>query len=393
MAGRPELERLLAGRPGGSRWALVHVHGTLTVNLALGWEAGNAFISANAESLAAIVGTSGQVTHLGGPDFAIVPVADGRAVVEELANRCRSELPGTVEIDGRSCETNATVTVAVVPENGTDPLWSANREHQAEVSLETKQLIRQAFAGHRDLASLASEVAERCVSEFGNAACEVQLGDATAQRGVSRASTEANSFDVEIDGRRLGVVRWWPAGGQLPAGQSMLRTIADELGIAASRLVAAEDAHTDPLTGALNRRGLDFRTRQLALPYAVAMVELDDLKKFNDTWGHAAGDEALIHLCRALEAGRVTEIVARWGGDEFVVVFRDADAVEVAGRLNRLLDQVQADDVLRHHRVRFSAGVADGTGDLSGDIETADAAMYEAKRAGKARVHIATGLG
>jgi diguanylate cyclase (GGDEF)-like protein len=111
---------------------------------------------------------------------------------------------------------------------------------------------------------------------------------------------------------------------------------------------------------------------------AVAMIDLDDLKSTNDSLGHAAGDGELVALARHLSAGiRSGDAVARWGGDEFVVVLRSGGDAGVS-----VVDRLRATSP-----ARFSAGIAVHRAGAGPDtLAAADAALLAAKRAGGSRV-------
>jgi diguanylate cyclase len=161
-------------------------------------------------------------------------------------------------------------------------------------------------------------------------------------------------------------------------------------------------ARTDPLTGFCNRRGMNeivareiARARRSREPFSIGIIDIDHFKKINDQYGHAIGDAALIHLAAIAKAGlRETDAICRFGGEEFVLVLPCAGAQGahfVVDRLRRMTENTPL--VLENQKVtmRFSAGVAELIPNESADalVQRADAALYQAKRAGRNRVEIA----
>ncbi len=155
----------------------------------------------------------------------------------------------------------------------------------------------------------------------------------------------------------------------------------------------------DPLTHALNRRGLEeafrvenARSQRYGLPMSLAVIDLDDFKKLNDTQGHLAGDRALVHLLTVIQAAlRPTDVVARIGGEEFAILYSSTDLTEAVAATERALAELvarpfQHDNFLQP--LSFSGGVTSWvpTEPLEALLERADDAMYKAKRAGKHRV-------
>lgn len=162
--------------------------------------------------------------------------------------------------------------------------------------------------------------------------------------------------------------------------------------------VSAQARH-DPLTGALNRKGLDeavdrevSNVRRKDTPLCVALLDIDNFKKLNDSLGHSTGDGALTHLATvARECMRPQDTLARYGGEEFVILLPDTPldkGIEAMTRLQRELTKkfflAGSEKIL----ITFSAGVAQLDKDEKGAdaIKRADQAMYLAKRAGKNRV-------
>jgi diguanylate cyclase (GGDEF)-like protein len=148
-------------------------------------------------------------------------------------------------------------------------------------------------------------------------------------------------------------------------------------------------AHTDALTGLPNlrawnaglRRGLRIAGRT-GHPLCLAVLDVDDFKAINDREGHAGGDEVL-KAATAVWQGvlRADDILARVGGDEFAILLADCDARQAAALLDRLR-------VATHRAVSCSVGLAqwDGSESASSLLRRADAALYDAKHAGRDRI-------
>ena len=155
----------------------------------------------------------------------------------------------------------------------------------------------------------------------------------------------------------------------------------------------------DPLTQAMNRRGLEeafrietARATRYESPLVLGMLDLDDFKKLNDSLGHIAGDRALVHLAQVMKATlRPTDLLARLGGEEFAVLFPATDADEATAATERLQRELARSNFTfegQRALLAFSAGVATWhrAETLEELIRRADAALYAAKRAGKNRV-------
>jgi diguanylate cyclase len=158
-------------------------------------------------------------------------------------------------------------------------------------------------------------------------------------------------------------------------------------------------ARHDPLTDALNRKGLDealareiAHVRRQDAPLSVCLLDIDNFKKLNDRLGHEAGDGALVHLAKvARSCMRPCDTLARYGGEEFVILMPETpleSGIEAMTRLQRELTKAFFLAGKEKILITFSAGVAQLTTDESGAdaIKRADQAMYLAKRAGKNRV-------
>jgi diguanylate cyclase (GGDEF)-like protein len=205
----------------------------------------------------------------------------------------------------------------------------------------------------------------------------------------------------------LGIAGLWMGLALLGLYRKTVRLI--RAGIQAEQTITQLSLR-DPLTGLANRRFLHENERQLiaaakrsAKQLAVMVVDLDDFKAVNDTHGHAAGDEVLVASARRMQQLlRESDVVARFGGDEFVIVMSQVDdaaaAREVASRVVNSLRQPVPLAAGGTARVGASVGIAmccAGEETLSGLLNEADAALYAAKRDGKSTYREAdlSGLG
>jgi diguanylate cyclase (GGDEF)-like protein len=148
-------------------------------------------------------------------------------------------------------------------------------------------------------------------------------------------------------------------------------------------------AQHDPLTGAANRRAWDRtlpvemdRARRAGAPLAVALLDLDHFKRFNDQYGHQAGDQLLKSATAAWQALlRPSDLLARYGGEEFAVLL----PTTTLGQATEIVDRLRVATPLAQ---TFSAGVALWHGDETSDqtVARADKALYQAKQAGRNQV-------
>ena len=160
-----------------------------------------------------------------------------------------------------------------------------------------------------------------------------------------------------------------------------------------------EQATTDGLTGLANhrtlRRALDrelARSRRSRQPVSIVFVEVDGFKKINDEFGHLHGDQILRAVATVLRHScRETDFVARFGGDEFVLLLPQTELTNAARVAERVRQGVAEIQRVESTRVTASLGIATCLGNgTSGDalLEAADRAMYQAKRAGGDRVDV-----
>jgi diguanylate cyclase (GGDEF)-like protein len=180
--------------------------------------------------------------------------------------------------------------------------------------------------------------------------------------------------------------------------------VADRLRAQRLALTEAERrAQTDPLTGVLNRRSLIerldaacARARARGLPIALLFIDLDHFKEINDSFGHQAGDACLRAIIDPIHAElRQSDVIGRYGGEEFVVILSSADAAAASPIAHRILERVAGVRVGGFGEpicLTCSIGIAaSDTLGVWGEhlIARADAALYEAKRLGRNQVQMA----
>lgn len=175
-------------------------------------------------------------------------------------------------------------------------------------------------------------------------------------------------------------------------GQVRLNSIKAELGKLQTNWAIAI-SRQDPLTGALNVRGMEDVEKTLETPYALAFVDIDNLKEINRVHGENwdAGNRALHALKDLLEGVSPTGIVARWGGDEFLLCLPGYTAVQAGEVLNTILEHPENLLSIGDITVTFSGGVAmvHSKEDHAHAMQRAQQCAQDAKNSGRARVLVA----
>ena len=300
------------------------------------------------------------------------------------------------------------------------------------------QRIGEAFASGLDREALLEIVVETtvgaCNAEYGlialsgHVGAEAQAGEATdaMQEAGLAAEEEAlrarDVVDAQRDGAQamssplsrmgrpeetLGAMTVARTGSPFaPEEHDVFRYLVGQASASVENVslheMVSQQALTDELTGLANNRALrDWLAREAARAerfghdLSLLMLDIDDFKRVNDTYGHLQGDSVLRMVGEILESeARAVDRPARYGGEEFVVALPETDTEGAAGLADRIRSRIAAADVPRVDgdgaiRVTASVGVASipaTARDVQELIAVADAALYEAKRAGKDRV-------
>lgn len=144
-----------------------------------------------------------------------------------------------------------------------------------------------------------------------------------------------------------------------------------------------KELYTDALTGAYNRRYYEDKLRNKMLPAGVAMIDLDDFKVYNDTFGHNAGDQALDTVVQVIRRHiRKTDMLVRYGGDEFLLVMPGIIEDIFDNKLRQIQECIHAEKVPGYDRLKLSVsigGVLTGSDTIESAIRRADQYMYQAK--------------
>lgn len=354
----------------------------------------------------AVFGLGSIESRRGDPAVALATLRSALASFEGLGD-ARMRYAALVEIGRLERKRGRPAAARLSLERALEAAYALESDHETGLA-------------HRELAlTLADEgrfaEAYRHLLEAG------ALRDRAADAGKSREATELRvrfeselrqrenlllQRDVELE--RLGLAEerrrrilfaCAAVGGLLLAGFLAVGAVHD----ARLRRKLAEQATTDDLTGLLNRRAtLAALEREVKAagrhrtPLSVALVDLDRFKSVNDEFGHAAGDEALVafgRLCRSTL--RLEDSFGRWGGEEFLLVFRQTGAAEARAVLERLREGMRGLSLPRlngERQLTMSAGLAvllDGETGVDGLLKRADEALYAAKQKGRDRIEVA----
>jgi diguanylate cyclase (GGDEF)-like protein len=221
------------------------------------------------------------------------------------------------------------------------------------------------------------------------------------------------SFPILIGDRRIAVMNFTDrAGGDAFSERDLelLQTIAPQIAVAIDRTALKDRAGefeqlsvTDSLTGLLNRRYLDerlveemTRARRHSSAITLMMIDVDNFKSYNDSFGHPAGDLALKMVSTALkDTLRADDVAARFGGEEFAILLPRTNAEEAAVIAERIRMRVEH-TAFPNRRITISIGIASQSNDFETPkdwVTAADMALYEAKHLGRNNVQVYDNMG
>lgn len=234
------------------------------------------------------------------------------------------------------------------------------------------------------------------------------VGIDAAPREWSYKTNSFLSYPIIIDDRRIGVMNFTDkAGGQVfdKTDLELLQAIAPQIAVAIDRTALRDKAGeyeqlsvTDPLTSLLNRRYLEeriaeeiTRSKRHRFSLSLMMLDVDDFKAYNDSFGHPAGDTALRTVADVLkEILRGADVAARYGGEEFAILLPQTsseEAAQIGERIRRKIEKTE----FPQRSITVSVGIASCSNEVDSPrdlISAADVALYAAKNHGRNNVQI-----
>jgi diguanylate cyclase len=267
------------------------------------------------------------------------------------------------------------------------------KQSQLKASLfETREAIKQMLTGFVDHLANFADATSDYHDRIENFANKISSADNISALENVLAEVMRETRSIQGNAKR--------SRDELLATQQRVREAEARISELENELAKTSDlVRHDQLTGALNRHGLEemfdkelARARRHDTLLCVALLDIDNFKKLNDSLGHDVGDQALVHLaavCR--ETLRPQDTIARYGGEEFVILLPETRLDDAANALARLQRELTKRFFLHDNDkvlITFSAGVTQMTSndDQGSVIKRADEAMYVAKQTGKNRV-------
>ncbi|MDW8426645.1 MAG: GGDEF domain-containing protein [Meiothermus sp.] len=234
---------------------------------------------------------------------------------------------------------------------------------------------------------------------FGNLVGLEVRSDATFRAGQS--GPYVRTFELALDQPAEGRLYFFGPPKDERGLEALAPLLTERLRLSLTLSEWRSKAYTDPLTGLLNRRGFERQMQRLIRlageqdkPITLALLDIDRFKRVNDTYGHPVGDEVLKQLAGLLrKASRSDDLAVRMGGEEFGLVLFGADLEDAYHVLERIRGELRALHIGPiPWRLSVSGGLAGGETPTSMStvqrwLEQADQALYEAKKAGRDRIH------
>ncbi len=248
-------------------------------------------------------------------------------------------------------------------------------------------------------AVLTKKQAEEMLVYLGDLFTEVRLLDIEAVKHLEKNSLSLRAFWEKCQKTRLEYIdsrvcqkisRYVEIDGQPHVVEilNVLDVTAESSENAREQLTAKvrsydEELYLDALTGAYNRRYYENRIRKVRGHAGVAMIDLDDFKLYNDTCGHNAGDLVLNTVVGIIRGCiRKTDILIRYGGDEFLLILQDVDEEIFSKKLKQIRDMVCEAEVPGYARLRLTVSIGGVLADnetIESAVARADGLMYQAK--------------
>ena len=267
------------------------------------------------------------------------------------------------------------------------------KQSQLKASLfEARDAIKQMLAGFVDQLADFADTTSDYHDKIEAYADRISAANDISELESVIAEVMRETHNVQLNAQR--------SHDELRSAQEKVRQAEGRIRELERELEATSDlVRHDQLTGVLNRRGLDdmvakemARTRRHDSSLCVGLLDIDNFKKLNDSLGHTAGDQALIHLatvCR--QTLRPQDSISRYGGEEFIILLPDTNLTEATQALTRLQRELTKRFFLHDNEkvlITFSAGVTEllAEDDQTSVVNRADTAMYQAKQSGKNRV-------
>jgi diguanylate cyclase (GGDEF)-like protein len=320
---------------------------------------------------------------------------------------------------------------ALAVEAARQALRHGRSQLQAEELREVGRAAQRVVAGGQPLPSVAEQIRVECRNLLPFVWFDFELGEARWSAGPDgglrqgparpgpappplpgvhrRGAWEVVERDLRVEGEALARVRLWCDSRLVePGARQLLDELLPQMAASVHRALLDREARHDALTGVASRRVLDDRLQAAFRracdeggSMAVILCDLDHFKAINDTWGHDAGDRALVAVARQLdERRRDGDLLCRWGGEEFALLVEGSDgatAHQLAERLRLAVEEIELAVGGRKVALTLSAGVA-AFPELHAKtgaelVLLADAALYRAKQAGRNRTLLNRGGG